>query len=65
MSCVKLARHEPRLADAEEAILLTIETGRPVLRFERLSFDVNQEPIEFVTSTYRGDKYSFYVLLTK
>jgi GntR family transcriptional regulator, N-acetylglucosamine utilization regulator len=53
------------LADAEEATLLTIETGRPVLRFERLSFDVNQEPIEFVTSTYRGDKYSFYVLLRK
>jgi GntR family transcriptional regulator, N-acetylglucosamine utilization regulator len=53
------------LADPEEATLLTVETGRPVLRFERLSFDVNQEPIEFVTSTYRGDKYSFYVLLTK
>jgi GntR family transcriptional regulator len=53
------------LADTEEATLLNIEAGRPVLRFERLSFDVNQEPIEFVTSTYRGDKYSFYVLLTK
>jgi GntR family transcriptional regulator len=53
------------LADPEEATLLTIETGRPVLRFERLSFDANEEPIEFVTSTYRGDKYSFYVLLRK
>jgi GntR family transcriptional regulator len=53
------------LADPQEASLLSIDTGRPVLRFERLSFDVNQAPIEFVTSTYRGDKYSFYVLLTK
>jgi GntR family transcriptional regulator len=53
------------LADPEEATLLNIEAGRPVLRFERLSFDANEEPIEFVTSTYRGDKYSFYVLLRK
>ena len=53
------------LADPEEAALLNIEAGRPVLRFERLSFDANEEPIEFVTSTYRGDKYSFYVLLRK
>jgi GntR family transcriptional regulator len=53
------------LADPEEATLLNIEAGRPVLRFERLSFDANEEPIEFVTSTYRGDKYSFYVLLKK
>jgi GntR family transcriptional regulator len=53
------------LATPEEATLLNIETGRPVLRFERLSFDANQEPIEFVTSTYRSDKYSFYILLRK
>jgi GntR family transcriptional regulator len=53
------------LADPEEASSLNIEPGRPVLRFERLSFDQNEEPIEFVTSTYRGDKYSFYVLLKK
>jgi GntR family transcriptional regulator len=53
------------LADAEEASFLNIEPGRPVLRFERLSFDANEEPAEFVTSTYRGDKYSFYVLLRK
>jgi GntR family transcriptional regulator len=53
------------LANPEEATLLNIEAGRPVLRFERLSFDANEEPIEFVTSTYRSDKYSFYVLLKK
>jgi GntR family transcriptional regulator len=53
------------LATPEEATLLNIETGRPVLRFERLSFDANEESIEFVTSTYRSDKYSFYVLLKK
>ncbi len=53
------------LANSEEATLLNIETGRPVLRFERLSFDANEDPIEFVTSTYRSDKYSLYVLLKK
>jgi DNA-binding GntR family transcriptional regulator len=44
------------LANPEEATLLNIEPGRPVLRFERLSFDANEEPIEFVTSTYLSDK---------
>jgi DNA-binding GntR family transcriptional regulator len=44
------------LADPEGASFLNIETGRPVLRFERLPLDENDEPIEFVTSTYRGDK---------
>lgn len=53
------------LANSEEAALLNIEPGRPVLRFERLSFNANSEPIEFVTSTYRGDKYSFHVSLKK
>ncbi|HEY0791615.1 MAG TPA: GntR family transcriptional regulator [Chthoniobacterales bacterium] len=53
------------LASAEEAALLNLEPGRPVLKFERLSFDANEEPIEFVTSIYRGDQYSFYVLLKK
>lgn len=53
------------LADAEEASFLNIEAGRPVLRFERLSFDENDRPIEFVMSTYRGDKYSFYTVLRK
>jgi len=52
-------------ATPEEAALLNIESNRPVLRFERLSFDANGEPIEFVTSTYRGDKYSFHVLLKR
>jgi GntR family transcriptional regulator, N-acetylglucosamine utilization regulator len=53
------------LPSPEEAALLNLEPGRPVLRFERLSFDANEEPIEFVTSIYRGDKYTFYVLLKK
>jgi GntR family transcriptional regulator len=53
------------LVNSEEAALLNIDPGRPVLRFERLSFDANSEPIEFATSTYRGDKYSFHVLLKK
>ena len=52
-------------ATPEEAALLNIESNRPVLRFERLSFDANGEPVEFVTSTYRSDKYSFHVLLKR
>ena len=52
-------------ATPEEAALLNIESNRPVLRFERLSFDANGEPVEFVTSIYRSDKYSFHLLLKR
>jgi GntR family transcriptional regulator len=56
---------EAALANPEEAALLNIEPGRPVLQFERLSFDGEGDPLEFVVSTYRGDKYRIYVLLRK
>jgi GntR family transcriptional regulator len=53
------------LANPEDAALLNIEPGRAVLQFERLSFDAAGEPLEYVISTYRGDKYRVYVLLRK
>jgi hypothetical protein len=45
------AKRRSRVGESEEAVLLNIAPGRPVLRFERLSFDANSEPIKFVTST--------------
>lgn len=56
---------EAALANPEDAALLNIEPGRAVLQFERLSFDAAGEPLEYVISTYRGDKYRVYVLLRK
>jgi GntR family transcriptional regulator len=56
---------EAARASPDDAALLNIEAGRPVLQFERLSFDADGNPLEFVVSTYRGDKYRVYVLLRK
>ena len=56
---------EASLATPEDAILLNLGAGSPVMRFERLSFDALGHPVEFVVSSYRGDKYRMYVLLRK
>jgi GntR family transcriptional regulator len=56
---------EAAQANSDDATLLNIEVGSPILQFERLSFDARGEPVEFVVSSYRGDKYRVYVLLRK
>ena len=56
---------EAALANSDDAALLNIEVGSPVMQFERLSFDTQGDPVEFVVSSYRGDKYRVYVLLRK
>jgi len=56
---------EAALASPDDAALLNIEAGRPVLQFERLSFDAEGQPLEFVVSAYRGDKYRVHALLRK
>jgi GntR family transcriptional regulator len=44
-------------ATAEEAALLKIAPGTPVLLFTRTCYGENGKPLEFVKSTYRGDRY--------
>lgn len=44
-------------ANAEEAPLLKIERGSPVFLLTRLSYSENGKPLEYVKSTYRGDRY--------
>jgi GntR family transcriptional regulator len=56
---------EAALANSDDAALLNIQVGSPVMQFERLSFDTQGDPVEFVVSSYRGDKYRIYVLLRK
>ncbi len=51
------------LLNIEQARLLTVPTGSPCLHIERLSFLADGTPIEFVSSYYRGDSYSFAVEL--
>lgn len=45
--------------DTEQATLLRIEPGSPVLYIERHSFLADGSPVEFTRSHYRGDSYDF------
>lgn len=58
--------HEAKLADEYEAKSLEIAPGSPVLLIERLTFlNDSTTPIELVISTYRADRYKFYIQLTR
>ena len=52
-------------ADEYEARVLQIKAGQPLLAFERLTYLETGEPIEFVRSVYRGDKYKFVMILKR
>lgn len=51
-------------ADHEEAELLTIKPGKPVLRISRRAF-TEQEPIEYARSAYRSDRYTLWVPVSR
>ncbi len=53
------------MASKEEAELLQIEEGAPLLLSERVLFAQNRRPVEFVKILYRGDRYQYYVRLTR
>lgn len=52
-------------ATAEEAALLKIAAGSPVFLFTRTCYGENGKPLEFVKSTYRGDRYKIVQRLTR
>jgi GntR family transcriptional regulator len=55
---------EASIASAEEARLLKIRKGSPVFRFVRISYLESGQPVEYVTSLYRGDRYKIANRLT-
>ena len=55
---------ETATATPREAELLCTETGAPILMLSRHSFDAAGEPVEWVRSWYRGDRYRFVTRLT-
>jgi GntR family transcriptional regulator len=55
---------EAALANIEEARLLKIRQGSPVFHFVRTSFLREGKPLEYVNSTYRGDRYRIVNRLT-
>ena len=56
---------EAGLAAEQEAAALGIAPGDPVLLTRRLTYTERQRPIEYATSVYRGDKYTFYTRLVR
>jgi GntR family transcriptional regulator len=54
---------DARMPESKEAELLNIDSHTPILNIERVTFDADGRPIEFVRSVYRGDKYRFHALL--
>ena len=50
---------QSRLADPREAELLAVETGHPLLLVHRLSHTVDDRPVEWTRSVYRGDRFTF------
>jgi GntR family transcriptional regulator len=57
------ARHriEATPANGNDAALLGIARGSPLLRVERLGFDRNQRPLEWSIDSYRGDRANFEI----
>ncbi len=47
------------VADAEELALLELTAPAAVMRMQRLTVDSDGEPVEYVLSSYRGDRYKF------
>jgi len=56
---------EATIADSLVASLLEIRVGDPLLKVERVVFDVNEKPVEYVSSLYRADKYFYTVKLKR
>jgi GntR family transcriptional regulator len=56
---------EADLAGDEEARLLEVAVGTPVLRTRRVTATRRNQPIEYATSVYRGDKYRFYTRMVR
>ena len=46
-------------ADPEEARLLRVPTGSPLLLVHRLALDESGRPVEWTRSTFRGDRFRF------
>ena len=54
------AEVEAAAASREEATLLKLKPGIPVLSARRVTYAANYDAIETVVSVYRGDRFTFY-----
>ena len=44
------------LADADQAALLGVEVGDPLMAIERIAYDAADQPLEYSTDWFRGDR---------
>lgn len=54
-----------KLADAEVARLLQVDVGSALLAVERLVFDVNDRPVQWLQGLYRPDRYQYQMQLSR
>ena len=64
--------HRPRaqsisakLADAEVARLLQVDVGSALLAVQRLVFDANERPVQWLQGLYRPDRYQYQMQLSR
>lgn len=50
---------KPVIADAEQAKILEVSPGSPLMLVEGPAFLENDQPVEYVITFYRGDRYEF------
>lgn len=53
------------LADNTAAPLLGVGVGSPLLRINRIVYDQNGRPVEYITALYRPDRYQYRMDLTR
>ena len=54
-----------RLADAAVARLLSVDVGSALLAVQRLVFDVNEHPVQWLQGLYRPDRYRYEMQLSR
>jgi GntR family transcriptional regulator len=57
VTCVKaVERMVAVLADADQAEVLGIKVGDPLMAIERVAYDAGEQPVEYSTDLFRGDR---------
>jgi len=54
---------EAQIAGEDERDALETDFGTPILRITRVTYTDDDRPVEYVRSSYRGDRYKFYTVL--
>ena len=54
-----------KLADAEVARLLDVDVGSALLAVQRLVFDTNERPVQWLQGLYRPDRYQYQMQLSR